>query len=188
MTSRESLIRSLDSYKTSFPEESIFIPRFRELLTQSGCFKREFLPGHITGSAWIINEAGTRVVMVKHGSLHRWLQPGGHADGDENTLATAIREAREETGVSDLRLIGDSWFDLDIHTIPEKKNFPQHEHYDIRFMFVASDDCPLVISDESTDLRWIDLDILERYNSERAILRLREKTISNLRAAGQTRR
>lgn len=185
MTSRESLTRSLEKYVTPFPEESIFVPRFLQLLKQPGCFGRDHLPGHITGSAWIVNEDASRVVLVKHGSLRKWLQPGGHADGDENTLTTAMREAREETGIADLRLIGNNWFDIDIHTIPTKGNFPAHEHYDVRFLFVADEKAPLTISDESTDLRWVELDRLEQFNDERAVLRLREKTISSLQAASR---
>ena len=188
MTSRESLIHSLENYVTPFKEEALFVPRFLQLLSQPGCYERQHLPGHITGSAWIVSESASKVIMVHHGSLHRWLQPGGHAAGDENTLNTAIREAEEETGVAKLHLIGGSWFDLDIHAIPEKRNFPAHEHYDVRFLFVADEKGVLTISDESTDLRWIDLNDLERFNNERAILRLREKTILNLPGAGQTRR
>jgi 8-oxo-dGTP pyrophosphatase MutT (NUDIX family) len=187
MTSRQSLVRSLESYVTSYPEEAAFIPRFQQLLQEPGCFERHHLPGHITGSAWIVNEEATKVVMVKHGSLHKWLQPGGHADGDENTLNTATREAREETGLTDLRLIGDDWFDLDIHGIPEKKSFPAHDHYDVRFLFVTSERNVLTISDESTELRWVPLDALEQFNHERAVLRLREKAISSLQGADQRR-
>ncbi len=188
MTSRESLIRSLEQYVTPFQEESVFVPRFLQLLALPGCFDRHHLPAHITGSAWIVNKDATRVIMVKHRSLLKWLQPGGHADGDEDTFKTATREAAEETGVTNLRLIGHQWFDLDIHRIPEKRNFPAHEHYDVRFLFVTDETCKLKISDESTDLQWIELRDLEQYNDERAVLRLREKTISNLPAASRTLR
>jgi 8-oxo-dGTP pyrophosphatase MutT (NUDIX family) len=188
LTARESLIGRLKAYATNFSEELVFVPRFLQLLQNKDCFQRQHLPGHITGSAWIVNHEATKVLMVQHASLQRWLQPGGHADGDEDILRTAIREAAEETGVTDLRLVGSSWFDLDIHPIPGKKNFPPHEHFDIRFLFVADEQSPLKISDESTDLRWIALDLLERFNNERSVLRMREKTILNLRAAAQTPR
>jgi len=188
MTSRLSLIHSLEKYVTPYPEESSFVPRFLQLLRQSGCFERQHLPGHITGSAWIVNEDVTKVILVKHGSLRKWLQPGGHADGDENTLNTAIREAREETGISDLSLVGGNWFDVDIHGIPKKEAFPAHEHYDVRFLFVADERNVLTISDESTDLRWIDLKRLHEFNDERAVLRLREKAISMLQGVNRRRR
>jgi len=188
MTSRQSLVESLERYVTVHGEESAYVPRFLHLLKQPGCFQRNHLPGHLTGSAWIVNRQRTNVLMVRHGSLRRWLQPGGHADGDENIFHTAIREAQEETGVAELELVGNSWFDIDIHPIPEKKNFPAHEHFDVRFLLVADEGSKLTISDESTDLRWIPMDALEQYNSERSVLRLRDKTISNLPAEGRTPR
>jgi 8-oxo-dGTP pyrophosphatase MutT (NUDIX family) len=188
MTTRESLFAALSKYVTPYPEESEFVPRFLDLLSQQDCFQRHHLPGHITGSAWIINEPVTKVLLVKHGSLLRWLQPGGHADGEENVLNTARREAFEETGLSNLTLVGSQFLDIDIHPIPEKKNFPAHDHYDIRFLFIGDEKHELTISDESTDLRWIELDKLGNYTAERSVLRLREKAISSLSVAGRTQR
>jgi 8-oxo-dGTP pyrophosphatase MutT (NUDIX family) len=188
MTSRESLIAALNKYVTRYPEESIFIPRFQDLLLQEDCFQRNHLPGHITGSAWIVNEPVTKVLMVKHGSLLRWLQPGGHADGEENVLNTARREAFEETGLSNLTLVGSQFIDIDIHPIPQKSHFPAHDHYDVRFLFIGDEKQELRISDESTDLRWIDLHSLGQYTTEPSVLRLREKAISSLLAAGRTPR
>jgi 8-oxo-dGTP pyrophosphatase MutT (NUDIX family) len=85
------------------------------------------------------------------------LQPGGHADGDEHVLNVAIREANEETGLFKLNQKHKGVFDLDIHPIPERKGFPNHLHYDVRFLFEASLAEPLKISEESNDLRWIDV-------------------------------
>jgi 8-oxo-dGTP pyrophosphatase MutT (NUDIX family) len=186
MTSRPSLVLALKNYFTPFPEENAFIPRFLELLSHQGCFQRDHLPGHITGSAWIVNTSATRALMIQHGTLKRWLQPGGHADGEENVLNTARREAFEETGLSDLKLVGDSFFDIDIHPIPAKTHFAAHDHYDIRFLFIGNEQQQLTISDESTDLKWIDLNGLEQYTAERSVLRLREKAISSLSAASRT--
>lgn len=185
MTTRESLVATLSKYVTQYPEESDFVPRFLELLTQEGCFQRNHLPGHITGSAWIVNESVTKVLMVQHGSLRRWLQPGGHADGEENVLNTARREAFEETGLSNLTLIGTQFLDIDIHPIPAKHHFPAHYHYDVRFLFIGDEKQELRISDESTDLKWIDLHLLGQYSSERSVLRLREKAISSLPVAAR---
>lgn len=179
MTDRSSLLSALRNYKTVYDEEREYMQRFIELLQHPDAYQRNHLPGHITGSSWIINQDGSKVLLVKHAKLHKWLQPGGHADGDENVLRVATREANEETGLTDLTLVGEGLFDIDIHPIPERKDlpFPQHDHYDVRFLFQASEDDKLLISDESTDLRWIDLRELDKFNGERSILRLRSKLV-----------
>jgi 8-oxo-dGTP pyrophosphatase MutT (NUDIX family) len=114
---------------------------------------------------------------VQHAALKKWLQPGGHADGDENIYRVALREANEETGLFGLKPVGQTLFDIDIHRIPERKDlsFPAHDHYDVRFLFEASEEEELAISDESTDLKWIELAMLDTFNSESSILRLRSK-------------
>jgi 8-oxo-dGTP pyrophosphatase MutT (NUDIX family) len=171
---RALLISSLQQYSTFFGEEEKFISSFLSLLQHKDCFERTHLPGHLTGSAWILNAAKTKAVLVHHGKLNRWMQPGGHADGDENIFGVAMREGNEETGIQ--KLIGsEEIFDIDIHTIPERKDFPQHQHYDIRFLFTASEDEAIVVSEESHDVQWVELAELEKYTQERSVLRMAEK-------------
>lgn len=179
MTDRASLLSALREYKTVYDEEREYASRFIELLQHPHAYQRDHLPGHITGSAWIINNDGSRVLLVKHAALHKWLQPGGHADGDENVFRVALREANEETGLVNLVPVGQGFLDIDIHSIPERKDlsFPRHDHYDVRFLFQADDADPLLISNESTDLRWVELAELEEFNAERSILRLRSKLV-----------
>ena len=105
------------------------------------------------------------------------MQPGGHADGDENVLRVALREAEEETGITRLTVLSDQIFDLDIHTIPTRKDFPEHLHFDIRFLIQANEADPLVVSEESHDVKWISLEELEKYNDETSILRLKQKLL-----------
>jgi 8-oxo-dGTP pyrophosphatase MutT (NUDIX family) len=138
------------------------------------CFRRELLIGHVTGSAWIVDEGGDRVLLTHHRKLDRWLQPGGHADGDPDVAAVALREAGEETGLPGLRLDGAAIFDLDIHPIPERGDVPAHEHFDVRFVVRAADEA-YVVSDESHDLAWAALEQLERYTTEWSMLRMRRK-------------
>src|SRR4051812_42515904 len=126
MTDRASLLAALGKYKTVYEEERAFIPRFIELLQNTDAYQRTHLPGHITGSAWIVNSDSTKVLLVEHAKLHKWLQPGGHADGDENVLRVALKEVDEETGLTNLSYDG-QLFDIDIHSIPARKDlsFPQ---------------------------------------------------------------
>lgn len=186
MTDRAGLQTLLRNYTTPYKEEAAFVSRFLQLLEHPSCYQRDHLPGHMTGSAWIVNQEATKAVMVQHGTLRRWLQPGGHADGDENIVRVALREAEEETGVVPIKVV-EGVFDVDIHRIPAKPAFPEHEHYDVRVLMLADDKLELKISNESTDLRWIPFDRLDDFTSERAVLRLREKAISSLRAEGQRR-
>jgi len=177
MINRESLIHSLQSYSTLFPEEEIFKSRFLELLEHPLCFHRDHLPGHITGSAWIVNEDFSKVLLVLHAKLGRWLQPGGHADGDENVLNVALREAREETGLNNFTILSPSSFDIDIHTIPARKDFPEHLHYDMRFLLQASEQDLLTISDESRDLKWFPMNELGALTENApSIMRMVNKT------------
>jgi 8-oxo-dGTP pyrophosphatase MutT (NUDIX family) len=162
LESRNALIHALGLYKTTFREEEPFIHEFLELLKSDRCYHRDYLPGHITGSAWIVNEGKSRVLLVHHKNLNKWLQPGGHADGDENVLNVAIREANEETGVLGLAQKNKGIFDLDIHPIPARKGFPDHLHFDVRFLFEASEKDTLKISEESNDVKWIDVTEIPR--------------------------
>ncbi len=176
MKSREELVRSLEAYCTDFKEEEEFISQFLHLLQSPRCFFRDHLPGHITASAWIADENKTHALLVHHSKLDKWLQPGGHADGDENILQVAIQEVNEETGLTNLIHLTNGVFDIDIHPIPERKDFPQHLHYDIRFAFIAARRTELKISDESNDLKWISLeDVAALTQQNVSILRMIKK-------------
>jgi 8-oxo-dGTP pyrophosphatase MutT (NUDIX family) len=162
MTSRAELIESLKKYSTSFNDEKQFIDLFLELLKSPDAYQRTHVPGHITGSAFIIDQEREFTLLTHHAKLNKWLQPGGHADGDENVMGVALREAEEETGLKHFTLLLPNIFDLDIHLIPARKDFPEHYHYDIRFLFIASKDEPLVITEESHDLGWKKISDIER--------------------------
>lgn len=174
---RESLIASLRIHPTDSEEERQFVPEFLHLLNHSDAFQRTHLPGHITGSAWIVDPSREFVLLTHHAKLNKWLQPGGHADGDENVLNVALREAQEETGLGDLVLIQNEIFDVDIHTIPLRKDFPQHLHYDVRFIFEAQKDQPLLLTDESHALAWVHVaDLRKLTENNLSLLRMAEKT------------
>ncbi|EKD41971.1 MAG: NUDIX hydrolase, partial [uncultured bacterium] len=108
----------------------------------------------ITGSAWVISADGAQVVLIHHKKLKKWMQPGGHSDGNPYTLEVAKREAIEETGLNDIKEISEDFFDLDIHEIPERGNEPAHLHYDARFLFRVSREHQLLMNEEVSDLKW----------------------------------
>jgi 8-oxo-dGTP pyrophosphatase MutT (NUDIX family) len=152
---RTQLLESLASYITDDSTEQQFIARFITLLQHRDAFQRSHLPGHITGSAWISDDQGKHVLLTHHAKLNKWLQPGGHADGDENVIRVASREAEEETGLKEITLVNDQIFDIDIHTIPARGDMPEHLHYDIRYWFRADRQVPLIVTEESHALRWV---------------------------------
>jgi 8-oxo-dGTP pyrophosphatase MutT (NUDIX family) len=174
---RADLIRFFSEYKSAYTEESGFISDFLNLLKAPDCYERTHLPGHITGSAWITTPERDHVLLVHHAKLNRWLQPGGHADGDENVLRVASREAEEETGLKNFRIVSELPFDVDIHLIPQRKDFPAHHHYDIRFLIEASRDEKIIVSEESHDVKWIELTELESYTTEKSVLRMKAKLL-----------
>ena len=132
---------------------------------------RTTAPGHLTGSALVVDQAGERVVVLLHTKLRRWLQPGGHADGDHELAGVALKEATEETGIEGLRVLAPA-VDLDVHEVDHGDALGQHLHLDLRFVVVAPADARIVGNHESTDLRWVDLDELAALADEEGILRL----------------
>ena len=173
-------IENFSSYQTTYEDELPFIARFNALLLSERCFHRDHLPGHITGSAWILNKAKTHMLLVHHVKLNRWLQPGGHADGEENVLSVALREVNEETGLTNFKELVPGIFDIDIHTIPARADFPEHLHYDVRFALVANEEYgELQVSEESHAVKWITLeDAPVCCDHNGSILRMIAKTIA----------
>jgi 8-oxo-dGTP pyrophosphatase MutT (NUDIX family) len=175
IATRQELINAIDHYSSSYNDEMIFRDQFLELLQSLHCFHRDHLPGHITGSAFIIDESRSFALLTHHAKLNKWLQPGGHADGDENIPGVALREAEEETGLKNFSLIQSAIFDIDIHTIPARKDFPEHRHYDIRFLLQASRNEKFTITEESHDLAWISLGDIASMTGNDSLIRMVEK-------------
>lgn len=101
-------------------------------------FTRSFFgPGHFTASAFIVSRDLQHLLLIRHEKLQMWLQPGGHIEvQDEDVVAAALREVREETGLEEVELLS-PLFDIDIHTIPARTDEPAHEHHDVRVLLMA---------------------------------------------------
>lgn len=128
--------------------------QFRAFLASSpDVFERSHPPGHFTGSAWLVSADGERVLLTHHRKLGRWLQLGGHADGERDLAMVALREAEEESGIRALDL-QPAIFDLDRHLIPARGGEPAHWHYDVRYVVRAVADEAFAVSEESLELAW----------------------------------
>jgi len=145
--------------------------------TNEDCFRRELLIGHVTGSAWIVNDARTHVLMMHHRKLNQWFQPGGHCDGETDVLNVALKEANEETGLQNFKVVDGEVFDVDIHQIPERIGIPAHYHYDIRFLIEADMTEQLIITEESNDLAWVSLEKIAEHNDSESIMRMVRKIL-----------
>jgi len=142
------------------------------------CFDRALWPGHITGSAWVVNPARDKVLLMHHRKHNQWFQFGGHADGDSDIVRVALRETQEETGLplEVIRLIDGGIFDVDIHTIPASDKGSEHIHFDIRFLVEIDDSLTVPGNDESHEILWIPLEEVTKYNNNLSTCRMLEKS------------
>ena len=142
---------------------------------EQNCCERTLLNGHFTGSCWLVSKDGKRVLLTHHKKLERWLQLGGHADGDSDLAQVALREAQEESGLSDLTVEPDI-FDLERHTIPARGAEPEHYHHDVRFVVHANGSEDFIVSDESHALAWrVISELVDDVDAEASIRRMARK-------------
>ena len=173
------LLERLGFYRLAFPDERATVDRFEHLVTtEQACFERTCWIGHVTGSAWVVNEPGSHVLLTHHRKLNRWLQLGGHSDGDSDPLRVALREAREESGL-EFEPVSDDLFDVDIHLIPAHGADPAHHHFDARFAVRVVGSDFFRVSGESHALRWVKVDEIEALTNEPSMLRMAGKWLAN---------
>lgn len=126
--------------------------------------------GHLTGSGVVVDPSRRATLLVHHRKLGRWFQPGGHADGDANLAAVALREATEESGIPGLRVAVPA-IDIDVHEVPLPPERP-HLHLDVRFLVVAPPGAHAPGNHESTEVRWVELADLDGLGVDPATRRL----------------
>jgi 8-oxo-dGTP pyrophosphatase MutT (NUDIX family) len=141
------------------------------------CFFRSSFPAHFTGSALVLSADGHLALLNHHRKLDRWMQFGGHCDGDEDILRVARREAWEESGIQDLCVVSETPFDLDIHEIPARpaQGEPAHFHFDVRFLLQAPPGAKFAVSEESVELRWFTLEDMLALPMSSGMQRLAQK-------------
>jgi len=181
---RTGLLALLDRYQLRSAQESEKIDRIRCLvLERARCFDRDCFPGHITASAWIVSRESRAVLLTHHRKLDRWLQIGGHTDGEADVLAAALREAEEESGLADFEPMpvatGPEILDVDIHLIPAWADEPAHEHHDIRFLLRVSEAQTIRRQEsESKAIRWFPGEGIEARLAQESLAHMARKAAS----------
>ncbi|HYK87563.1 MAG TPA: NUDIX hydrolase [Acidobacteriota bacterium] len=177
MRGRKSLLQQLDDHQPYDEHEARMLDRLRRFVGEhEDCFERTLTLGHVTGSAWVVDLDCEYVLLTHHVNLDKWLQLGGHADGEPDIVKVALREAQEESGLKEIRLLSKKIFDVDVHEIPARGGQQAHYHYDIRFLFEADRHQPLQISAESKALAWVKIAEVQKLTQEESVLRMAAKT------------
>lgn len=163
----------LEVWKAPDADRRQHLRRAGELLSRgAAAFDRQsFRPGHFTASAIVLSPDGRSVLLILHGKLGRWLQPGGHFEpGDRDPLAAACRECAEEVGLCELEPLRRGLWDLDVHPIPARPGEPAHEHFDLRVLLGAGSWSVRAGSD-ARDVRWVPLDRLAQVETDASVRR-----------------
>lgn len=146
--------------------------------------RAHFDPGHFTASAFVLTEDRERVLLIWHRKLQRWLQPGGHIETDDgDPIAAARREVTEETGLTELVLVGTGLLDADVHLIPAHGDEPEHSHFDLRFCF-ATTQRDAVAGDGVSAVRWVPLAELTTLQTDDSVRRAAQRCVELARSAG----
>lgn len=179
--SRKNHLQSLlGGYAACDATEAGHLERMRSLADLPGdVFSRShFAPGHFTASAFILSPDRRSLLLIHHIKLDRWMQPGGHIEPeDADVLAAARREVQEEVGLpANLPLFQPGLFDLDIHPIPARGAEPQHEHFDVRYLFVA-EQSEAQIGDGVKDWKWVPLSEVTAVTNDESVRRVAGKLV-----------
>lgn len=176
---QREILALFERYRRIDPGASITIELFNAFVRDHpDCCERSLAIGHLTGSAWLVSRDGERVLLTHHRKLGRWLQPGGHADGNVNLTAVALQEALEESGLTGLSVEPDI-FDLDRHRIPAHGTEPEHWHYDVRFVVRAGSNEAFVVGAESKDLAWREIvSIVDDESMDASVRRMARKWLA----------
>jgi 8-oxo-dGTP pyrophosphatase MutT (NUDIX family) len=176
---RALVLRILDDYGARHPEDAPRVALVRDFVrAHPDCLLRSCREGHVTASAWILSPDHRLVLLTHHRKLGRWLQLGGHADGEADPRRVALREAEEESGLTGFTTHdgdADLPLDVDVHPIPARGDEPAHLHYDLRYLLVAPAGREIRPSPESNELRWVARRDLEALTDEESVLRLERR-------------
>jgi 8-oxo-dGTP pyrophosphatase MutT (NUDIX family) len=172
---RQDLRALVEQYRGESEKERDDRLRLLELLrsTEDPFARDQFDPGHVTASAFVLSPREDALLLILHGRLHKWLQPGGHVEPtDASVLEAARREVEEETGVPAASLFAATprIFDVDVHPIPARRHEPAHQHFDVRFLLRARTTV-LHQGYEVRAVRWVPWAEIARLDTDASVLR-----------------
>jgi 8-oxo-dGTP pyrophosphatase MutT (NUDIX family) len=186
---RATLRLVLARYDEVHPADRATTARIRALVdAHPDCFSRHCFPGHITTSAFIVSPDLEHCLLTHHRKLSRWLQLGGHVEGECEPHRAALREAIEESGMARFRFFDESSrplpYDVDVHSIPARPGEPQHDHHDLRYLLIAEPGQSIQVSDESHDVRWFPITAIADRDevTDESVTRLARRALALLRA------
>jgi len=175
---KNELTKLIIDYLDKYPDDEHALKTIDFLGNNELFWQRKNLLGHITASAWVINQDKNKALLTHHIELDKWFQLGGHIEyADKNIYDAAKRELEEESGLQDFRLESSKIFDIDVHQIPiSKKGVPAHYHYDIRLLFVADENKKIKCqATESNAVQWLHFNEIKSKTNEYSVLRMIEK-------------
>lgn len=178
MPHRDSLLTLLNHYTPTDPDEIAAKAKMIAFATtEAACFERSLEKGHFTASSWLLSKDGSKALIMHHSKIDKWVQLGGHADGDPDLLAVAMKEAQEESGIGGIKPLSTEIFDIDIHEFPARGGDPAHLHYDVRFLLQVTSDEDFVKNAESKALIWVAADG-DLPTKARSVTRMFEKWVA----------
>ena len=165
-----SVAANTSRYLERYPEETERLKPFLSFLQETNPTKyalRSHSIGHVTTSGFLVSQSSGAVLLIYHLKLQRYLQPGGHVEEDKSLLASALREIREEVGISGSGLIlcqpDNCPIDIDPHRIPadSRRNLPEHWHFDFRYLFKVTSEAEAAVvhqAEEVAHAEWFSWD------------------------------
>jgi 8-oxo-dGTP pyrophosphatase MutT (NUDIX family) len=166
------------NYLSKYPEDSHALHLLEFLDNYENFWQRDNSYGHVTSSAWVVNESHDKVLLTHHKKLDIWIQLGGHIEAEDKSIYDACeRELKEESGLKEFKLLTTEIFDIDVHKFPESANgFPEHFHLDIRLLFQGNSEEEINFDlIESNEVVWIPIDKVEYYQNAWSVMRMVEK-------------
>lgn len=160
MMTRQELINQIEDYKPFNEQEKMDkLLLLNWIRNNDNAFSRENKVAHMTASAWVVNKDRSKVLMVYHNIYNSWSWLGGHADGETDLLSVALREVKEEAGITNVKPVSEEIFSLESLTVDghvKKGNYiSSHLHLNITYLLEAdSDEAVSIKADENSGVAW----------------------------------